>query len=622
MSSPAAKSQPRLMSRRLIVVDAEPARARALAQALQASGASVVPVSPADADHRNAHGLDAEVMLVNSDEADTCQPVVAALRAHPRTRWATVVPLSFVELWPEPGEQPDLVAVANAVGTLAVTAVELAVRTKGRLPYETVLEPLGPSRTLRAVGNTGRKLRVVLSDGRTRAELELEDGMVGGARAKLAGSTRTLSNAHALAEVLAMTFAQVRVEERTTATLRDWNVSLTAALASAAALGTPRWARSGTRPVIAAADTDDVDSGLSLLADDGPRGGATPRGMQPTVPQISRAEVLASAAEPTQWVREHEPEAQPAFEVEYTHEHDHEYEVAPAPRRSQRPTARDIALAEALAVPEEERSASHADADAAEPQIETSPELDAALESSDTEYAFVPSRPRARVVWVAARIAGGTVAVALAALLTGVALFARSGHVLDGSVQRAFASTHLAPALEPIHDAPATVARPRVAGASPPATARGALAVPTPEPAVELSAQRGAANNAVPLAPTQPPTRASIERAKVLVKAASRHQRAKRYAEATAGYLRALELAPQDLTALTGLVRVQLQEKNGADALRWAERLIALQPDGRTSLLLLGDTHALTGNVAEAERAWRRASQLGSTTAQKRLQQR
>jgi tetratricopeptide (TPR) repeat protein len=604
------------MSRRLIVVDAEPARARRLAQALQASGASVVPVSPADDDHRNAHGLDAEVMLVNAEEADACQPVVAALRAHPRTRWATVVPLSFAELWPQPDEQPDLATVASAVGTLTVSAVELAVRTKGRLPYETVLEPLGPSRTLRALGNTGRKLRVFVSDGRVRAELELEDGMVGGARARLAGSARTLSNAHALAEVLAMTSAQVRVEERTTAALKDWNVSLTAALASAAAIGLPRSARSGTRAVISAADADAADSGLSLLPDDRNHGGTAPRGMQPTVPQISRADVLASAAELVQVVYEPEDEREPAFEVECVPGPERDDADEPARRRSQRPTEREISLAVVLAELEAERSASRTDAAADQaPRLEAIPELFA---EADEQH---PSRPRMGGLQVAARVAAGTVAVALAAVLTGVALFApHSGRVLDGSVQRALASTQPVRALELFPPAQASAPSPP----RPPGAAREALAMPATEPVGELaspSTSPGAAA-AQPLAAPAPPSRAALERAKLLVKSASRHQRAKRQVEAAADYLRALDLDPQQVAAVTGLVRVQLQAKNGADALRWAERLIALQPEGRTSLLLLGDAHALAGNDAGAVQAWRRASQLGSTTAQKRLQAR
>jgi len=583
MANPAVKSQPRLISRRLIVVDVDAERARALARALQISGATVIAVSTADADHQAAHGLDAEVMLVNADEADACRPVVAELRSHPRTRWTTVVPLSFEELWPDRAEPPDLVAIANAVGTLAVSAVELAVRTKGRLPYDTVLEPLGPSRTLRALGNTGRKLRVVLSDGRMRAELELEDGKIGGVRARFAGAEPTLCNAHALVEVLALSTAEVRVEERTTATLSDWNVSLTTALATAAALGQTRWARSGTRPVIATPEPERAEAEAHTSVANGTRGGqaAPQRIMQPTVPQISLAEALAIGVDAAPSA--HAPEGEPAR------------------RRSQQPTAQ-ISLADALAEADVVRASDPQGAPVAEPSSEPRAHDDDAPPAIAPAPAPAPAPARRRVV--------GTLtaaAVASAVALASAALFVRFGRAPEERAQSSLTAIQQAGALEPARAQP-----------HPPAASKA-------QPAAETAAETDVALVRAQVDPApQPvaaaPTRQELERAERLVKSASRRQRARRHAEATAGYLQALELAPDHSAAVLGLVRVQLQLKNGPEALRWARRLSALQPERRTSLLLLGDAHALNGDHTEAEQAWRQASQLGSTTARRRLQ--
>ncbi|HMI92174.1 MAG TPA: hypothetical protein VK509_12450 [Polyangiales bacterium] len=577
------------------MVDSDAGRARALAQALQSSGATVIAISAEDADHHSAHGLDAEVMLVNADEADACRPVVAMLRAHPRTRWTTVVPLSFAELWPSSADAPDLAAIANAVGTLAVSAVELAVRTKGKLPYDTVLEPLGPSRTLRALGNTGRKLRVLLSDGRMRAELELEDGKLGGVRVCFKGAQRTLVNAPALAEVLALSMAEVRVEERTTATLSDWNVSLTAALATAAAIGLPGSAHSGTRPVIAAAESEPADAGAADEANPDPGAKADKarvqdgkpapqRVMQPTVPQISLADALAG-----------EPAAEAPAQ---------ERAVEPASRRSQRPTERHISLAEVLAEAESLRADERQNAAIAEPSSEP-----IAREAEPAPRAHAPVRRRA-----AASMAAG--ALVAAAVLASAALFVHDGRAAKNAVQS------MREAFEPARALAPTQPRPHVAAgatAQPmPVPVAGPLAEARPE--LALSPAHAQADSAAPpLARAAAPTRQELERAERLVKAASRRQRAKRYEEAATGYLRALELVPDHSPAVLGLVRVQLQTKNAAEALSWAQRLNALQPERRTSLLLLGDAYALAGDDARAQQAWRQSSQLGSTTASKRL---
>jgi tetratricopeptide (TPR) repeat protein len=228
------KTAQRLRARRIIVVDAASSRAQAFAEALQQSGAAVAMITPSDKDYQAAHALDADVLLVNEDEPEPCRALVLALRQHPRTRWSTVLPVSFAALWPSESEEPDVATIADQVTGFATALVELTVRAKGKLPYEAPLEPLGPSRTLRALATTGRSLRITLEDGRMRAELELDEGRLAGARAWLDKVQTPLEDAEALSDVLAMSAGRLRIEERGELALASWNVELTVALAKAA----------------------------------------------------------------------------------------------------------------------------------------------------------------------------------------------------------------------------------------------------------------------------------------------------------------------------------------------------------------------------------------------------
>ncbi len=88
---------------------------------------------------------------------------------------------------------------------------------------------------------------------------------------------------------------------------------------------------------------------------------------------------------------------------------------------------------------------------------------------------------------------------------------------------------------------------------------------------------------------------------------------------AEAKYLQALGLFPQYPRALAGVVRVHLTRGDGAEAVRWAERLIAMQPNRSNNQLLLGDAYALSGKAHDARRHWRKSAAFGNSIARKRL---
>jgi hypothetical protein len=88
---------------------------------------------------------------------------------------------------------------------------------------------------------------------------------------------------------------------------------------------------------------------------------------------------------------------------------------------------------------------------------------------------------------------------------------------------------------------------------------------------------------------------------------------------AEAAYLKALSALPNYPRAMAGLARVHLRRKDGAEAVRWAERLVKQQPKRGNNQLLLGDAWALRGQPARARAAWLRAAAYGNAAARSRL---
>ena len=88
---------------------------------------------------------------------------------------------------------------------------------------------------------------------------------------------------------------------------------------------------------------------------------------------------------------------------------------------------------------------------------------------------------------------------------------------------------------------------------------------------------------------------------------------------AKVAYMKALRAFPEYPRALAGIVRLQLRRHDGAEAVRWAKRLIAVQPKRGNNRLLLGDAWAMHGDQTLARDAWRRAANYGNATARQRL---
>jgi hypothetical protein len=107
-------------------------------------------------------------------------------------------------------------------------------------------------------------------------------------------------------------------------------------------------------------------------------------------------------------------------------------------------------------------------------------------------------------------------------------------------------------------------------------------------------------------------------RARGLVDSGSAMLRQGRYGIAEGMYMKALQEVPEYPPAMAELVRVHLARKDGKEAVRWAELLVAKQSNGLHQLLL-GDAQALRGNNSAAQTAWTKAAKAGNATAQQRL---
>jgi len=574
-----SKALLRLNARRLIVVEPDPSRARALAEALVTSGASVAVVGDCAADLAAAYALDADAVLVDAIELEqACRPIVEMLRRHPRVCWAPVIPVASTQLWSDGVHVSTLTAIAGQVAGAVAPAVELAVRAKGKLPHETRLETLGLNRMLRVLADTHRALRIELSGSWGSAVLELGEGKILAARACMSDLAQTLTNVEALSALLTLSSAQVRIEDGAATAPRGWNLSVSGALTRAAATalhGTERG--SATETPEHASEQRPVRP--SVL---------------PTMPQISLAEAMASTAE-LDLLLDDAPPVTAAFELQHALDPD---ESGTRPR-SDLAITREISLAEAMA---------SIDATAIKPDVVSAPAaapVPVAAAAPAPVAAAAPAPVAATVDRRSRQRARAAVAAAAGiAVLAGALLFALLVHSGGQHADRQLATSANATTLR--RSASQTLQAPAQLPSAPvhaqPANAHVAVAAVDPSAAAIQGRAR----------PGQ------LEQARDLVKRARRFRRAGQLELAEGAYLKALANIANYPLAIAGLARIQLERKNGVEAVRWAQELVRLQPDRSSHQLLLGDAHALNGSRAEAEQAWQRAAELGSKTARKR----
>jgi len=265
----------------------------------------------------------------------------------------------------------------------------------------------------------------------------------------------------------------------------------------------------------------------------------------------------------------------------------------------------------------------------------------ASLEGAVSVVTSLPARPRRqRALRIVRWMLGG-------AMLGGVVLATAAAVMDHGALLR---GVRLGPALtELTHRLTATVARHEPPAANPqpavtptpvkvatvtPTAATVAVVRPAPPP-IELAATDETpspvasdqpaelvVDDETSAAPPPPPElgRAErLERARALVNQAVYYRNAGRLRDAIKNYRSALSLHARYPLAMAGLARVYILADNGKHAVHWARRLTRVQPRRGSNHLLLGDAHALSGNTARAQAAWKQAARRGSKRAVSRL---
>jgi tetratricopeptide (TPR) repeat protein len=132
------------------------------------------------------------------------------------------------------------------------------------------------------------------------------------------------------------------------------------------------------------------------------------------------------------------------------------------------------------------------------------------------------------------------------------------------------------------------------------------------------TAERTSAGARRTSAPREADLTTAAGRARSLVDSGAAMLKQGRLGLAEGMYMKALQEVPEYPAALAELVRVHLARRDGTEAVRWAERLVAKQ-NNALHQLLLGDAQALRGNSGAAVAAWTKSAEAGNTTARQRL---
>ncbi len=224
-----------LRDRRIVLVEQNPARADVLVQELRAQGALVVVADGEGTGLDRARSLDPEVVILDgSGVHGWALPALRALRRDPRLRWASLLVVDTAELWPRGASGPDLARLAASLKPLVRADRELFERAQREESFDTRLEVIGPTRTLRALTQTSLGLRVSTSHTRARVEIDLADGLVAGARALGPSGRQIAEGPAALAALLAIGSGRVRVERKEAPASANVMSPLDDALAAAA----------------------------------------------------------------------------------------------------------------------------------------------------------------------------------------------------------------------------------------------------------------------------------------------------------------------------------------------------------------------------------------------------
>jgi hypothetical protein len=621
-NAPAAGAGPRVL-----VIDSDPGRATALAQALGQRGAQVRTLGARPADMDGLIEFDPQVVLVTARElSGACEISVGAIESHPRLRWASLLVTPDGMGSGQPGG-PSLDGLFGKIERLVQPDRELALGAAGKAEFATRMELIGPVRTLRAIASAGVSSRVLIRHPRVSVELAFApDGAVRArARARERGN-EPMDGAAALATLFAIQSGRVQVRKAVSAPsgAEPLDVLLRAALAQAAPI------RSSLVPPEEGAqvDTDELQEAL----------GAAPLAAPPPLPATLNIQDLISAA-----LQPGAPPAAPAAPEPASAEAPSVELDAEDPPTALSSGVQRVATPAELAVPVPPPSlfgtvpasvAEPADDPFVDVAVSVEPPPPIALER-EARFSPPPPLPFAAPALgdVAVQSRGRQRALAAAAavvVVVGVVIAWASGGDEPSAPTASPAATGGAPVppAAPATSAPAgsAVAAPAPTARSQPVTAAPgratAAALPAaaqaePPTAVPSADDDEAADDEAPAA--DGPHARELQEAARYVAEAAKYRRLGRLGLAEAAYLRALAAFPRYPRAIAGVVHVHLQREDGSEAVRWAEQLVKMQPNRSNNQLLLGDAYALRGQRSAALAAWRLSAKYGNRVARQRL---
>jgi len=215
-AAPPAGATADLRGLRVLLADDDTARTDLVAQELRSHGATVVVTDLTPSPQRLARlrELDPTVLMIGERPLQGAGfALLQALREDVRLRWASLLVVPWQRLWPEEPQDTSLRGLLGQVESLGQPERTIRQWAAEGTPFELRLEAIGPARTLRSLGDSGRSLRATVDNPRARVRVDLADGIIAGATAETPGEgAPTLQGAQALSALLMLAAGRVRVE--------------------------------------------------------------------------------------------------------------------------------------------------------------------------------------------------------------------------------------------------------------------------------------------------------------------------------------------------------------------------------------------------------------------------
>jgi tetratricopeptide (TPR) repeat protein/DNA-binding NarL/FixJ family response regulator len=563
---------------RVILADDDTPRADSVAQELRNRGATVIvtDLSPTDARFERLRQVDPTVLMIGESHVyGAGHTLLRRMRQDTRLRWASQLVVRWEEVWSDTTGELGIQRFESTLAGLAEPENALRDRAEVRAPFDTRLETIGPARCLRSLAACGHALRVTVQNPRAEVTVDLSDGLIVGAEGRAIGDTpKTFEGANALSALLLLGSGRVHVE----------------------AVDQP-----ATANVMAPVDValNMADAEAPPIAPSIPVAGAV--SIHPPFQGPPLAEVpLAQAAPPL-------PTA-PVIPVRGP--------AGPPPRNALLPSAEPemptapppAAFAESAPVPASGTQAPVPEVAPERPELATvrvGPELVGwrrLLARSHVWYSKQNAKFHAPRITLST--AGLLLALAVLQGLSLVAVYAMGrGLGLWDSTKATSAEAAVAP------PAPRAVPKPPPAETSEPAKAVVLPREPdgsgrTVEDCKSLLAANPPQEGYYPGAAQE---QSRIGRAKIVQGDLK---------EARAAYCRAVHWDPKNVEIALQLTQVLLLERDGKQALEYAERAAALDPTPTRVQEVLGDAYARVGAHQEARRAWFAAAMLDATSAE------